>query len=76
MIEIVGLSEVLAPLFPSRAYCSGRCVRADFLEKRELLDSIIESPAKSLITDLEITYTEFDRVFGALQDEALIEAFA
>lgn len=75
-VEIVGLSVYLVPLFPEPTFCSSRCVRAEILEKRELLDAMIGSPAESLVTDLELTYREFNRAFQALPGEPRVRSRA
>lgn len=64
--ELVGLSDPLLPLFPDRIFCSVGCLRAEFFEKRELLDAMIGSPAEALVTDLRRTYAEFNRAFEGL----------
>jgi hypothetical protein len=66
VLELEGLSEAVAPLFPERRFCSAPCVGAEFLEKFESLDAMVNSPAGSQVADLRHTYVELSRIFSTL----------
>ena len=65
-IEVLDLPDELEPLFPETIFCSRGCLRAEFLEKRELLDGLMGLSAPALVTDLERTYVVFNRTLQVL----------
>jgi len=65
-LELVGLSDAIAPMFRDHYYCSGSCARADFLETFETLEALVGSPAEAMVLDLRQTYAELGRAFAAM----------
>jgi hypothetical protein len=65
-LRVQGLPESVEALFEGRRFCSGRCVRAYFLESMEILDSIYTQGATMAVSDLHQVYQTLAQSFADL----------
>ena len=74
MFAVVGLEEGVADMLRGRNYCTGHCVRAEFLEMLETLDALVGNPKEAMVSDLRHTYAELTRTFAVLLKEGYLPA--
>jgi len=68
-LVLEGLAEEVESFFRDKSFCCEACVRAEFLELFERLDSLLDSPAESMVADLRPTYSLLARTFADLAHE-------
>jgi hypothetical protein len=69
VIVVTGLPSVAVDFFRDRAYCSARCVHADFLESFETFDAMVATADGWMVSDLHSVYGAVRRAFAALVDD-------
>ena len=62
----------VASLFEGQPFCSGRCVRAYFLETLETLDSVYSGRAAEMVIDLHALYQDIAQTFAALLGDSAL----
>jgi hypothetical protein len=68
-IALEGVPEFVERLFDTQVFCNFRCIRAEFLELLETMDSLVGSPGEELVLDLRPTYAQLAREFASLLHE-------
>lgn len=73
-LRILGLPRSVEEVFEGREFCSGRCVRAYFLEAMELLDSLYSKEATGMVSDLHLVFQALAQSFAeVLRDPGLAD---
>jgi hypothetical protein len=73
-LRVDGVPPRVAALFDAQRFCSGRCVRAYFLETLETLDSIYSDRTAAMVSDLHILYSAVAQTFAAMLRDPVLDS--